>query len=569
MKPRKQNSRYDCDNKLRIYSKAPLTKSQYYRRLDKIRPRYLDEYYNTPKLNGRKEEKTFTNVIRNYLNDYNKLKNKYNFIDDEPKENIDKYKNLDLNQYELKKRNLNLLFFSYEEQDLEGINFDLTDNLIDGMNNGKNDTLLKTTQTKYDYNVRMNINRNEEDDKIIEDEDNKIYDYEIKQKINKKKDNKNKNDDNINDNNDNNKDNINNDNIDVNINEHNNDKKDISEENTKEVTNLNENDLLGDDNFLILKYNDDKIQLLDDIINGKYQEEYQPPLYEVPTKAKKEEENILKEKEDENKLLEEQKNITINKYENGELKRFKDMIVDNKYPLFEQMTDPYFQTNYKPPPTFPRLPEESDDENEKKYYEKNHNSINKTDTGDIKMLNDIINEENKYPELNEIIDSNKKKKYISNPKNGPDTEENKENNKNSDYSEGEFIENNNQISPLNDEDLKNNMVENIINSNGNNRYDLNYYNKPKKEENTEQLNKDQKNKMNGNYINYENYKENEYPTVDKMIQKDFKESNNSNSNKKQVGNGIKKSVRYNEDIIDKVSVDDLNADDDDDYGGFE
>ena len=566
MKPRKQNSRYDCDNKLRIYSKAPLTKSQYYRRLDKIRPRYLDEYYNTPKLNGRKEEKTFTNIIINYLNDYNKLKNKYNFIDDKSKENIDKYKNLDLNQYELKKRNLNLLFFSYEEQDLEGINFDLTDNLIDGMYNGKNDTLLKTTQTKYDYNVRMNINRNEEDDKIIEDEDNKIYDYEINQKINKKKDNKNKKDDNNNDNNENNKDKINNDNIDVNINEHN---KDISEENTKEVTNLNENDLLGDDNFLILKYNDDKIQLLDDIINGKYQEEYQPPLYEVPTKAKKEEENILKEKEDENKLLEEQKNITINKYENGELKRFKDMIVDNKYPLFEQMTDPYFQTNYKPPPTFPRLPEESDDENEKNYYEKNHNSTNKTGTGDIKMLNDIINEENKYPELNEIIDSNKKKKYISNPKNGPDTEENKENNKNSDYSEGEFIENNNQISPLNDEDLKNNMVENIINSNGNNRYDLNYYNKPKKEENTEQLNKDQKNKMNGNYINYENYKENEYPTVDKMIQKDFKESNNSNSNKKQVGNGIKKSVRYNEDIIDKVSVDDLNADDDDDYGGFE
>ena len=33
----------------------------------------------------------------------------------------------------------------------------------------------------------------------------------------------------------------------------------------------------------------------------------------------------------------------------------------------------------------------------------------------------------------------------------------------------------------------------------------------------------------------------------------------------------RKSVRYNEDIIDKVSVDDLNADDDDDddYGGFE
>ena len=63
MNSRKLYSKYTCDNKLKIYTDVPLNKTQYQRMIDNARPRYMDDYYNAPKFNTRKDEKSFNNLL--------------------------------------------------------------------------------------------------------------------------------------------------------------------------------------------------------------------------------------------------------------------------------------------------------------------------------------------------------------------------------------------------------------------------------------------------------------------------------------------------------------------------
>ena len=83
MKPSNIFSKYQCDDKLKIYSEVPLNNRQYKKMISNAKSRYMNDYYNTPRYNPKKDEKTFNNLLNSYYTDFNKLKKKYNFIEDE------------------------------------------------------------------------------------------------------------------------------------------------------------------------------------------------------------------------------------------------------------------------------------------------------------------------------------------------------------------------------------------------------------------------------------------------------------------------------------------------------
>ena len=276
---------------------------------------------------------------------------------------------------------------------------------------------------------------------------------------------------------------------------------------------------------------------MEEIINKDGKENYQPPVYEISKNISKKKQNDKEESKEQEKLIEEKKNITINKKEEDELKSFRAMIEDNNYPMFEQIINPYYTTNYIPQPCFPLPPEEQDDEkeeneNQNNYDENNPNSKNKTETGGIKMVEDIIMDRVQYPSQEEIKDSNNNEQNFSKPGNNSGNKENKDKNRYPDYPEEEFLNDNNRI--VNDYEynkpgFKDNKTPGI--------------------ENTDQLNEEKKNEMNDN--------NNENNINDKDKNEDEK-------------NKIKKSKRYNEDQFESIPVDDLNAqEDDEEYNDFE
>ena len=126
--------------------------------------------------------------------------------------------------------------------------------------------------------------------------------------------------------------------------------------------------------------------------------------------------NIKKELES----IEENKNEPDNNLEekNNELEMLKNKITDNSYPLFEQIIFPYFKTEYKPPPVFPKIEEEEEKYIIDKELTNNNNNDNKElnttpnqmknenieekKDDEKKMLNQIIKDE-KYPFFEDII----------------------------------------------------------------------------------------------------------------------------------------------------------------------
>ncbi len=250
MKQKNIYSKYACDDKLKIYAEAPLNKAQYQKMIENAKPRYMDNYYNAPRYRRKKDEKAFNNLLDNYYTDYNKIKNKYNF--DEYEQNQETLpeeqnnNNFDYDQFQIKKRNLYSLFLSYDIPDINEINFDLTDNLINKMYDGKNDTLLKNTQTKEDYNFRLNSSINQ-----FKKNDNKT---EKERKV---------------------------------PSNHEEETSQIDSKIEDEILYLDdENQENYDDNYLKLKYNDNKnseeFPLLRDIIDSKYNKKFVAPTYEIP-----------------------------------------------------------------------------------------------------------------------------------------------------------------------------------------------------------------------------------------------------------------------------------------------
>ena len=167
MKPGIFLPKYRLNQKLNVYTGAPVNKGFYERNLQKAKTIYMNKCCKTPKkFFRRKEDRAFNQLINNYYYDYNKFQKKHKFIPQFQKPIKKQDDNINFNQYELKKKNLSVLFFTYDSKKNEELDFEVTDNLLKSMFNGKDDTLIKTTQIKNDYEMRLRGKQKLEKDKI-------------------------------------------------------------------------------------------------------------------------------------------------------------------------------------------------------------------------------------------------------------------------------------------------------------------------------------------------------------------------------------------------------------------
>ena len=165
--------------------------------------------------------------------------------------------------------------------------------------------------------------------------------------------------------------------------------------------------------------------------------------------------NNDRNQENENKSLKESKESEkINEYNNGELKMIDDIIKDDNHPQFEQIINPYYQTNYKPPDVFIK-PETQDFEQPLATENKETNSH--IETSELALANDL--DKKHKDEINKI-------------------EDNMQNNDNIYAFKESFIKNSsneNDDNPNNDENLKeddNNRFRNNEEEKGNSFNDL-------------------------------------------------------------------------------------------------
>ena len=545
----------------------------------------------------KKQDRAFNQLLNSYYDDYNKFKNRHKILSKPLRAERTAF---NYNLYELKKKNFNTLFFNYDLKNNEDFDFGFTDGLIKSMYNGKNYTLIKTKEIKNDYDMRLNENENNNimyNNYVDSDEDINIDTGEEK-KINfgeeiisgtesSKKPKKN--------------------------NKFNRVKK------IKEVSGDDENifylkdgDQVIDDNYLDFKnklYYNNTFPLFNEIINSNFNKDYEIPIYKTPHSA------IYDNNQN---VIDLSNGQALNKYKNGELKRFKDMIMDNDYPGFEQVISPYYPTDYKPPPCFPKLPEdEEEDENDeygyedlgfnednnnnnkindedddalillsnqiannefpmyehlirndfkgnyvppsykipphieremkkdeeklkknKKIYEENknlnvENNINRYKDGELNMLENVI-KDNNYPLFEQIINPYYQTNYVP-PKIFPKPANLEEKQEDQNYGYGDFKlnaekqiegnDNDNDLVLINNAVLNNEypMFEHLIRNDFKGNYAPPIYKIPdflQEEEKVDinQRNAQNFNEMRGNYINYNNYEGNEYPTVNNIIQ---------------------------------------------------
>ena len=544
----------------------------------------------------KKQDRAFNQLLNSYYDDYNKFKNRHKILS---KPLRAERTGFNYNLYELKKKNFNALFFNYDLKNNEDFDFGFTDGLIKSMYNGKNYTLIKTKEIKNDYDMRLNENENnnimyniyvdsDEDINIDTGEEKKINFGEeiISGTESSKKPKKN--------------------------NKFNRVKK------IKEVSGDDENifylkdgDQVIDDNYLDFKnklYYNNTFPLFNEIINSNFNKDYEIPIYKTPQSA------IYGNNQN---VIDLSTGQALNKYKNGELKRFKDMIMDNDYPGFEQVISPYYPTDYKPPPCFPKLPEdEEEDENDeygyedlgfnednnnnkindedddalillsnqiannefpmyehlirndfkgnyvppsykipphieremkkdeeklkknKKIYEENknlnvENNINRYKDGELNMLENVI-KDNNYPLFEQIINPYYQTNYVP-PKIFPKPANLEEKQEDQNYGYGDFKlnaekqiegnDNDNDLVLINNAVLNNEypMFEHLIRNDFKGNYAPPIYKIPdflQEEEKVDinQRNAQNFNEMRGNYINYNNYEGNEYPTVNNIIQ---------------------------------------------------
>ena len=134
MKPGIFLPKYKLNQKLNVYTGAPVNKGFYERNLQKAKTIYMNKCCKTPKkFFRRKEDRAFNQLINNYYYDYNKFQKKHKFIPQIQKPIKKQDNNINFNQYELKKKNLSVLFFTYDSRNNEEANFDITDKLINSM----------------------------------------------------------------------------------------------------------------------------------------------------------------------------------------------------------------------------------------------------------------------------------------------------------------------------------------------------------------------------------------------------------------------------------------------------
>ena len=399
------------NQKLNVYSGAPINKGFYQRNLNKAKKLYMDQYDRLKQqILKRRQDHELQELLSGYYKDYNKLTKKLPYLSKtENYEEPNAPKNFNLNEYELKKKNINALFFKYDKVE-NNLDFEFTDKLIESMNDGSNMTYLNCLEIKEDYKKRLSGK------KIKEENSNNI--------------------DIINNN-------IQNDNIKNNIH------------------NYNKNNSLKTENKISLS-----------IISDKKEEE---KILEViqPSKKKENDEQIIltntKNIQEQNLKISEENNEK--EEEIDELTRYKKYIKKNKFPCFQNLLNPNNPTDYIPPTFIPDLPKsekplekELTEKNEENEYDDFENNFNIKDENILReQNNNIIN--NQFPLIDNIIKEDIKGENSNSQNNIQITESKKDNNienyekENFDYK----IDNNNN----NNENKNENVSNGAINQNNN------------------------------------------------------------------------------------------------------
>ena len=277
--------KYGLTSKKNVNSGAPANKGFYARNLQKAKTIYMNKCAKTPKKFFRKrEDRAFNKIINNYYYNYNKFQKKHKYISQYQKPIKKQEENINYHQYELKKKNLSVLFFTYDSRNNEETNFDIIDKLINSMYTRKDDTLIKTTQIRNDYEMRLNKKRKKEPkyNNFIDDKKDKNIDVNYKKKINFIEENPSGDQSSSLNNNDNLK--------------KTNELKKESEEEINQFF-IEGGEAILDDNYLEFSKNiylDSKLPLYKDIINSNFKEIYEPPTYKKPQGVIDEEEKEKK-----------------------------------------------------------------------------------------------------------------------------------------------------------------------------------------------------------------------------------------------------------------------------------
>ena len=309
-------SKYYCDNKLGIYSaqQQPMNNKQYKKMISNAKSKYMNDYISSRKIPRYIQEKKFNNILSNYYEDFNKLKNKYNFSEEQDSEKDEA--EVSEEDYIIKRQNIDRIF-STDVFDMKELNFDVTDNLINEFPKENNYSLIKNTQIKEDYDSRIQgFLKNK---KYLMPNDEKITDEEM-ENFNENEEN-NYNDENINlnaKNEINEINNKNNRNEENNLSENNNNTNKNNEINTIEekahigyIEDDSQFNLKNNENYLKLNQpslNQEKdLPLFLDIISCNNNINYQTPFYEKGG-TQEEETNLIKKSidEDQNKKIDEE-----------------------------------------------------------------------------------------------------------------------------------------------------------------------------------------------------------------------------------------------------------------------
>jgi len=596
---KKYYSKYQCDNKLSIYSNA-LNNSQYKKRIANVKSKYMQDFNNQPKMSKYCEEKNFNNLLTNYYQDYNMLKSKYNLNETEESDKNE----YDINEEEflIKRQNIDKIF-SGDLFNIQDINFDLTDNLINELPREKNNniSLIKNTQIKEDYDMRLQESLNNK--KYIvpnEDEENENEgENEYENNVNLQAENNNEII--LEDNNNENNNNISSENNEINISEHNNKNNDDIKifESMQYLENDAQFNLENNDNYLILNQpnlNKDDLPLFQDIISSNYNKNYRVPFYEHPDIVPVNEDRVKKVEERYSDFEDDKKNQkenidnnhadfnnNINDIHNNEKNDDENVLIlenkNNENIKLEDILNSNFQGEYLIPeykiPNKIKLEleeEKKEEKNKKLIYSENimkvdniNNELQKSNNANndnLPIVKDLIQNNNinkkEVDESNNIEENNIKLKESNKIE---ENNNNEEENYNYNFDDNDKLEeNNNKIEENNNkiEENNNKLEEN------NNKVEEN---NNKIEENNNKI-EENNNKVeeNNNKVEENNNKVEENNNQEKNEEKgELMEAEDINPNTKK----DKESYIDEEDKFEKIDMDDLDDDDDKKYEDFD
>ena len=415
----------------------PINNKEYKKRLANAKSKYMDDYKNSNKKSEFMEEKYFNNLLNTYYEDYNKLKNKYNLKDLDDSDN--KKAEINDEEYQIKKKDINQIF-SGDLFDIQDFNFDFCDNLINSLPKENNFTLLKTTQNKEDYELRLKgFNQSKKNDTLKEENEEEEED---KVNITGK-----------------NSDDLNNiKNIDNNINNKNTNENIINNTSENNINNIARNDneekesiayiendeqfKENNDNYLKLNQQkiDEDLPLFSDIISSNYNKNYRIPFYEH-----NEEEELKKSQEEKYSDFEKEKVVSKEIKENDDDKENNLILInENKENYkFEDIIKNDFNGDYKIPEykIQKNIQKEIETNQKKEEDKKSTNEENKAN--DINNNNDNNNINNNLPVMNDKINIKESGAFI-------------ENDSNKEKESGAFIENDEEKEKVKNENQENN-----------------------------------------------------------------------------------------------------------------